>query len=42
MASTALDRDAGEQIFESGSKWTLTHQVTGDLGEMALVYDRAR
>jgi dihydrofolate reductase len=35
----------GQRLFEDGlpaSKWTLTHQETGELGEMALVYDRAR
>lgn len=36
---------AGEQLFDSGlpsSKWKLTHQETGELGELALVYERAR
>jgi hypothetical protein len=31
--------------FDDGlppSKWTLTSQETGDLGEIALVYDRTR
>jgi dihydrofolate reductase len=35
----------GERLFEDGlpgTKWTLTHQETGKLGEIALVYDRAR
>jgi dihydrofolate reductase len=35
----------GERLFDDGlpaSRWTLAHQETGDLGEMALVYDRAR
>ena len=35
----------GQHFFDeglSGSRWTLTHQETGDLGEMALVYDRMR
>jgi dihydrofolate reductase len=35
----------GQRLFDDGlpaSKWTLTHQETGDLGELALVYDRAR
>lgn len=35
----------GQRLFEDGlpaSKWTLTHQETGELGETALVYDRAR
>ena len=35
----------GERLFDDGlpaSKWTLTHQETGELGELALVYDRAR
>lgn len=33
----------GERLFEDGlpaSTWKLTHQETGDLGELALVYDR--
>ena len=36
---------AGEQLFDKGlpsSKWTLAHQETGELGEIALVYERAR
>jgi dihydrofolate reductase len=36
---------AGEQLFGEGlpsSKWTLAHQETGELGEIALVYERAR
>jgi dihydrofolate reductase len=35
----------GQRLFDDGlpsSKWTITHQETGELGEMALVYDRAR
>ena len=35
----------GQQLFDDvlpGSKWTLTHHETGDLGEMAVVYDRSR
>ncbi|WP_026424237.1 dihydrofolate reductase family protein [Actinokineospora inagensis] len=34
----------GDRLFENfpASKWTLTHQETGSLGEMALVYDRTR
>lgn len=35
----------GQRLFEDGlpaSTWTLTHQETGELGEIALVYDRAR
>lgn len=35
----------GQRLFEDGlpaSKWTLTHQKAGTLGELALVYDRAR
>jgi dihydrofolate reductase len=35
----------GQRLFDDGlpaSKWTLTHQQAGDLGEIALVYDRAR
>ncbi|MQY08944.1 dihydrofolate reductase family protein [Actinomadura macrotermitis] len=33
----------GQRLFEDGlpgSQWTLTHQETGEQGEMALVYDR--
>lgn len=35
----------GQRLFEDGlppSKWTLTHQETGELGELAMVYDRTR
>jgi dihydrofolate reductase len=35
----------GQRLFGDGlpsSKWTLAHQETGELGEIALVYDRAR
>ena len=35
----------GERLFEDGlpgSKWTVTHQETGKLGETAVVYDRVR
>ncbi|MFE3446999.1 dihydrofolate reductase family protein [Nocardia sp. NPDC059180] len=35
----------GERLFEDGlpsSQWTLTDQEVGELGEIALVYDRAR
>lgn len=35
----------GQRLFDDGlpaSKWTLTHQETGELGEIALVYDRTR
>jgi len=35
----------GERLFEDGlpaTKWQLTLQETGDLGEMAMVYDRVR
>ena len=35
----------GQRLFDDGlsaSKWTLAHQETGALGEIALVYDRAR
>jgi dihydrofolate reductase len=35
----------GERLFDDGlpaTKWTLTYQETGQLGEIALVYDRAR
>jgi dihydrofolate reductase len=35
----------GQRLFEDGlpaSKWTLTLQETGELGEIAMVYDRAR
>jgi dihydrofolate reductase len=36
---------AGEQLFDTGlpsTKWKLTHQETGELGELTLVYERAR
>ncbi|XVQ06877.1 dihydrofolate reductase family protein [Spirillospora sp. CA-255316] len=35
----------GQRLFEDGlpaSKWTLAHQETGELGELAMVYDRVR
>jgi dihydrofolate reductase len=35
----------GQRLFEDGlpaSKWRLTHHETGELGEIAVVYDRAR
>jgi dihydrofolate reductase len=35
----------GERLFDDGlpsSRWTLAQQQIGELGEMALVYDRAR
>mgnify|MGYP001283973272 CR=1 FL=1 len=35
----------GRRLFDDGlpaSKWRLTHQETGELGEIALIYDRAR
>ena len=35
----------GDRLFDdglSGSRWALSHQETGDLGEMALVYERVR
>ena len=35
----------GQHFFDDGlpsSRWMLTHQENGDLGEMALVYDRSR
>ena len=35
----------GQRLFEDGlpaSKWTLTRQEVGELGEMALIYDRSR
>ncbi|MFD8531094.1 dihydrofolate reductase family protein [Streptosporangium canum] len=35
----------GRRLFDDGlpaSKWTLTHQETGELGEIAMVYDRVR
>ncbi|MFE6225987.1 dihydrofolate reductase family protein [Streptomyces sp. NPDC057854] len=35
----------GQRLFDDGlpgSRWKLTHQETGDAGEMALVYDRVR
>jgi dihydrofolate reductase len=36
---------AGERLFDDGlprPTWTLTSRESGDLGELALVYDRAR
>ncbi|MEU8271052.1 hypothetical protein AB0B89_28315 [Sphaerisporangium sp. NPDC049002] len=33
----------GRRLFDDSlpaSKWTLTHQETGELGEIAMVYDR--
>lgn len=36
---------SGQRLFEDGlpaSKWSLTRQDTGDLGEIALIYDRTR
>lgn len=35
----------GPRLFDDGlpaSKWTLTHQETGESGELAMVYDRSR
>ncbi|AIS02116.1 dihydrofolate reductase family protein [Streptomyces glaucescens] len=35
----------GQRLFEDGlpaSRWKLTHQETGELGEIAVVYDRVR
>jgi len=35
----------GERLFDDGlpsSKWTLTHQESGELGELAMIYDRDR
>ncbi|WP_148588928.1 dihydrofolate reductase family protein [Streptomyces sp. WAC01526] len=35
----------GQRLFDDGlpaSKWTLIHQATGELGEIAMVYDRVR
>ncbi|WP_328476297.1 dihydrofolate reductase family protein [Streptomyces sp. NBC_00377] len=35
----------GQRLFDDGlpaSKWKLTHQETGELGEVAVVYDRVR
>jgi dihydrofolate reductase len=35
----------GQRLFDDGlpaSKWKLTRQETGELGEIAVVYDRAR
>lgn len=35
----------GQRLFDDGlpaSKWTLTRQEAGELGEIAMVYDRAR
>ena len=34
---------SGQRLFDDGlpaSQWSLTHQETGDMGEIALVYDR--
>jgi dihydrofolate reductase len=42
---TPVIAGGGERLFDDGlpgSSWTLTHHETGELGEMALVYDRAR
>lgn len=36
---------SGQRLFDDGlpsSKWRLTHQETGELGEIAMIYDRAR
>jgi dihydrofolate reductase len=36
---------SGQRLFDDGlpgSRWTLTHHETGELGESAMVYDRAR
>ncbi len=36
---------SGQRLFDDGlpgTSWTLTHQEAGELGEMALVYDRRR
>ncbi|MFE3071408.1 dihydrofolate reductase family protein [Streptomyces sp. NPDC059247] len=35
----------GQRLFDDGlpsSRWKLTHQETGELGEIAMVYDRVR
>ena len=35
----------GQRLFDDGlpaTKWTLTHQETGEMGEIAMVYDRVR
>jgi len=35
----------GQRLFDDGlprSRWAVTHQETGELGEIALVYDRVR
>ncbi|WP_020672357.1 dihydrofolate reductase family protein [Amycolatopsis nigrescens] len=35
----------GQRLFDDGlpaTKWTLTRQETGELGELAMIYDRAR
>ncbi|MFB7592845.1 dihydrofolate reductase family protein [Streptomyces sp. NPDC056169] len=35
----------GQRLFDDGlpsTKWTLAHQETGDLGEIAMIYDRVR
>ena len=36
---------SGQRLFDDGlpgSRWTLTHHTTGELGESAMVYDRVR
>jgi dihydrofolate reductase len=38
-------RGGGQRLFDDGlpgTKWTLAHREVGKLGEMALIYDRAR
>lgn len=35
----------GQRLFDDGlpsTKWKLSHQETGGLGELAMVYDRVR
>jgi len=35
----------GQRLFDDGlpaTKWTVTHRESGDLGELAMVYDRVR
>ncbi len=42
---TPVIAGGGGRLFDDGlpgSSWTLAHQETGELGEMALVYDRTR
>lgn len=45
VGASRRSAEARTKGFDDGlpaSKWTLTHQETGELGEIAMVYDRAR